>query len=79
MLKLYNPRGSDPQKSHSRDELYVVQQGRGSFICAGRRRDFGPGDGLFAPAGAEHRFEAFGEGLVTWEIFYGPEDGEAAS
>lgn len=76
-LKLYNPRRRDPQKPHTRDELYFIQEGSGSFVCQGRPSPFGPGDALFAPAGAEHRFEAFGEALVTWVVFYGAEGGEA--
>ena len=76
-LKLYNPRQRDPQKPHTRDELYFIQEGSGTFVCDGRRCPFGPGDVLFARAGAEHRFEAFGAELVTWVVFYGPEGGEA--
>jgi hypothetical protein len=41
------------------------------------RLAFGPNDVLFAPAGVEHRFEAFSDDLVVWVIFYGPEGGEA--
>jgi len=75
-LKLYNPRQSDPQKPHTRDELYVIARGAGRFLCAGRSTPFGPGDALFVPAGAVHRFEAFGEELLTWVVFWGPEGGE---
>ena len=75
-LKLYNPRKSDPQKPHTRDELYVIARGAGRFLCGGRSTPFGPGDALFAPAGAVHRFEAFGEELLTWVVFWGPEGGE---
>jgi len=75
-LKLYNPRKTDPQTPHTRDELYVVQKGKGTFLCGGRRTPFAPGDVLFAPAGVEHRFEGFGQELVTWVVFYGPEGGE---
>jgi mannose-6-phosphate isomerase-like protein (cupin superfamily) len=75
-LKLYNPRKSDPQKPHTRDELYVIAGGAGRFLCDGRTTPFGPGDALFAPAGAVHRFEAFGEELLAWVVFWGPEGGE---
>ncbi|HXQ66369.1 MAG TPA: cupin domain-containing protein, partial [Alphaproteobacteria bacterium] len=75
-LKLYNPRKFDPQTPHTRDELYVIQKGKGRFLCGGRSSPFAPGDALFAPAGAEHRFEGFGRELVTWVVFYGPEGGE---
>jgi len=31
-VKLYAPRGSDPQSPHTRDELYVVARGEGWFV-----------------------------------------------
>jgi len=75
-VELYAPRGKDPQKPHSRDEVYVVIEGRGTFTIEGRSEPFGPGDFLFAPAGSEHRFEDFTEDLAVWVLFYGPEGGE---
>ena len=77
VVKLYAPRGSDPQTPHSRDEVYVVAQGSGEFVCAGARQTFGPNDVLFAAAGVEHRFESFTEDFAVWVFFYGPEGGEA--
>lgn len=77
-VELYAPRGRDPQKPHTRDEVYVVVQGRGQFQSGGRRDPFGPGDVLFVPAGVEHRFEDFTEDLTVWVVFYGPEGGEQA-
>ena len=50
-VKLYAPRGNDPQSPHTRDEIYVVIRGTGDFICAGERRKFAPHDFLFVPAG----------------------------
>ena len=76
-VKLYAPRGSDPQTPHTRDEIYVVIRGTGDFVCAGERRKFGPHDFLFVPAGMEHRFENFSDDLAVWVFFYGPEGGEA--
>jgi mannose-6-phosphate isomerase-like protein (cupin superfamily) len=75
-VEIYAPRGSDPQKPHSRDEGYIVAQGTGTFFNAGSRVPFGPGDFLFAPAHVEHRFEDFSDDFVVWVIFYGPEGGE---
>lgn len=72
----YAPRGTDPQAPHTRDEVYVVVAGRGDFLCDGSRHACAAGDLLFAPAGAEHRFENFTEDFATWVIFYGPEGGE---
>ena len=75
-IELYAPRGTDPQKPHARDEVYVVIHGRGQFRNAGERHPFGPGDVLFVPAGVTHRFEDFTDDLAVWVFFYGPEGGE---
>jgi mannose-6-phosphate isomerase-like protein (cupin superfamily) len=75
-LELYAPRGNDPQQPHTRDELYVVVQGSGTFVCAEIRTSFVRGAALFAPAGAIHRFEDFSADLAVWVMFYGPEGGE---
>ena len=77
-IEFYAPRGRDPQKPHTRDEVYVVLQGSGQFRSDGRREPFGPGDVLFVAAGVEHRFEDFSDDLAVWVIFYGPEGGEQA-
>jgi mannose-6-phosphate isomerase-like protein (cupin superfamily) len=77
-VEIYAPRGHDPQKPHTRDELYVVVEGRGEFFNGGRIEHFAPGDVLFVPAHVEHRFESFTDNLVVWVVFYGPEGGEAA-
>jgi mannose-6-phosphate isomerase-like protein (cupin superfamily) len=76
VVKLYAPRGHDPQTPHSRDEVYVVAQGSGEFVCDGARQTFGPHDVLFAAASVEHRFENFSDDFVVWVFFYGPEGGE---
>lgn len=76
-IEIYKPVGTDQQTPHTRDEIYVVIAGRGEFLCAGHRRPFVPGDVLFAPAGAIHRFENFTADFSTWVFFYGPEGGEA--
>ncbi len=75
-LKMYAPRGTDPQQPHSQDELYVVSQGTGFFAHGNRRERFGPNDVLFAPAGLSHRFEEFSDDLMVWVMFYGPDGGE---
>ena len=78
-LELYAPRRQDLQKPHTRDEVYVVVAGRGTFVCDGEQKPFETGDALFAPAGAVHRFEDFSDDLAVWVMFYGAEGGEAAS
>jgi mannose-6-phosphate isomerase-like protein (cupin superfamily) len=75
-VKLYAPRGTDPQTPHTRDEVYVVASGSGTFLNGTERHPFGPGDLLFVAAGVEHRFEQFTDDLAVWVMFYGPEGGE---
>lgn len=75
-IEIYAPRGTDPQKPHTRDEVYVVVSGSGEFVHGAIRERFSPGDVLFVPAKEEHRFESFTDDLVVWVIFYGPEGGE---
>ena len=75
-VELYAPRGTDPQTPHSRDEAYVVVQGRGIFWDGEARRPFEPGAFLFVRAGRPHRFEDFSEDFAVWVLFYGPLGGE---
>jgi mannose-6-phosphate isomerase-like protein (cupin superfamily) len=77
-IEIYAPRGTDPQKPHTRDEVYFVVSGRGEFRNGKKLERFGPGDVLFVPALEDHRFETFTGDLVVWVMFYGPEGGEAA-
>ena len=76
VIKLSQPRDVDLQKPHSRDEVYVVAQGSGDFVCGNTRQPFSPNDVLFAAAGNEHRFENFSADFAVWVFFYGPEGGE---
>ena len=75
-VELYAPRGTDPQQPHSRDEVYVVARGTGTFFDGEKRSAFTPGDFLFVPAHVPHRFEEFTDDLTVWVLFYGPEGGE---
>lgn len=91
-LRWYAPQDSDKQVPHDRDEIYVIQSGSAVFVRAEEADPFGddaaisvrgmiqvevrPGDVLFTPAGAEHRFEAMSADFGAWMIFYGPEGGE---
>jgi mannose-6-phosphate isomerase-like protein (cupin superfamily) len=76
-VKLYAPRGNDPQTPHTRDEIYVVASGSGRFQRGSEETAFGPGDMLFVAAREEHRFVEFTDDFATWVFFYGPEGGEA--
>lgn len=75
-VEVYKPEKVDLQKPHSRDEVYVVISGSGTFFNNGKRTSFSTGDFLFVKAGLEHRFEDFTDDFSTWVIFYGPEGGE---
>ncbi|NND32066.1 MAG: cupin domain-containing protein [Saprospiraceae bacterium] len=73
---VYAPKGSDQQKPHDKDEVYVVMSGEGVFYCNGESMSFSTGDVLFVPANAEHRFTEFSDDFKSWVFFYGPEGGE---
>ena len=75
-IEIYQPKDTDKQKPHTRDEVYVVLSGEGFFVNGAERRPFEPGEVLFVPAGVVHRFEEFSEDFSTWVFFYGPEGGE---
>ena len=78
LVEIYAPRGSDPQKPHTRDEIYFVAAGSGEYVCGETRTAFNPTDLLFAAAGVAHRFENFSDDLTVWVLFFGPEGGEVA-
>lgn len=75
-VELYAPQGHDPQKPHTRDEIYFVARGQGKFFDGAQRHEIGPGSFLFVPAGRPHRFESFSADFAVWVAFYGPEGGE---
>lgn len=75
-IEIYKPDRIDLQQPHSRDEVYIIISGSGEFVNEDVRTHFNPGDFLFVPAGAIHRFENFTPDFSTWVIFYGPEGGE---
>lgn len=75
-VEVYRPEKADLQQPHARDEVYIIITGTGEFVLEGNRYSFAPGDFLFVPAGAVHRFEKFSPDFATWVLFYGPEGGE---
>lgn len=77
-IRMYAPRGTDPQTPHRQDELYVIARGSGVFFDGVERRPCGTGDLIFAAAGTTHRFEDFTGDFAAWVIFYGPDGGEPA-
>ena len=77
VVELYTPVGHDPQKPHTRDEVYLVTRGNGFFFDGAERHTVGAGSFVFVPAGHVHRFEEFSSDFVVWVLFYGPEGGES--
>ena len=75
-VELYSPVGHDPQKPHTRDEVYFVTRGKGFFFDGEQRHVIEAGSFIFVPAGQVHRFEDFSSDLVVWVVFYGPDGGE---
>lgn len=71
-----NADGRDRQQPHAQDELYVVQRGHATLRIGAQNLPAAPGDVLFVPAGADHRFDTFTPDFATWVIFYGPAGGE---
>jgi len=65
VVKYYAPRGTDEQTPHSRDELYVVVQGSGTFVNGDSRHPFSTGDVLFVPAGESRQKEGRTDGAAT--------------
>ena len=77
VVELYTPGGHDPQKPHTRDEIYFVARGEGFFFDGDKRVAVRPGSFIFVPAGRVHRFEDFSSDIAIWVAFYGPEGGES--
>jgi len=58
----------DRQQPHDDDEVYVVLEGNGVLEIGGASFPLGPGQAIFVPAGADHRFSAY-EQLSVLVIF----------
>lgn len=59
------------QVPHVLDEIYVVLDGDGEIEVAGERRPIRRGEGVFVPAGTEHRVHPYEE-LTLLVVFNGP-------
>lgn len=71
------PAGSDDlQRPHTEDELYLVLRGRGRIAVEAEERAVAPGDLIYVPARAEHRFFAIEEDLELL-VFFAPAEGTA--
>ena len=69
-LELYQPIKKDPQKPHTRDELYFIIEGAGEFEMANETTSFQQGDLIFVPKNIPHKFKNFGESMKCWVVFY---------
>src|SRR4030095_8441419 len=63
-VELYAPRGVDPQKPHTRDEVYVVVSGSGWFVNGAERHRFAAGDVMFVSASVPTPFSEITPHLV---------------
>ncbi len=59
----------DRQSPHLEDEVYYVVRGRGKFQRGREEMSALPGDVLFVPARALHRFHSIEEELVLLVVF----------
>src|SRR2546427_9655585 len=66
VVELYTPMGRDPQKPHTRDEVYFVARGTGRFFDGEQRHPVAAGSFLFVPAGRIHRFEDVSSRFTAW-------------
>ena len=63
--------GTDPQSPHQEDETYYVLKGRAHIEIEGERYPAQPGDLIFVPAQAVHRFVDITEDLELL-VFFAP-------
>jgi mannose-6-phosphate isomerase-like protein (cupin superfamily) len=61
--------GTDGQRPHTEDEIYVVTAGRARLVATSGSTDIGPGNVLYVPAGEEHRFVDVTADLAILVIF----------
>ncbi len=61
--------GTDPQKPHSEDEIYVVLSGRAQIQVGETDFPANAGDSIFVPAKLEHRFHSISEELRVIVVF----------
>jgi len=72
-LYVLEPGAVDGQSPHNEDEVYVVLAGRSQFTAGDDRREVGPGDVIYVPAGVPHRFHDITEQLRLIVVFAPPE------
>jgi mannose-6-phosphate isomerase-like protein (cupin superfamily) len=63
--------GTDPQMSHTEDEIYYVLTGRATVQVGKEDRPVQAGSLVYVPAGMEHRFHDIAEDLNLL-VFFAP-------
>lgn len=70
------------QKPHihdGNDKIYLVVEGRGTFLVGNERAELGPGDAVLAPAGVLHGAENTGATRLVTLAFMAPHPRLAAT
>lgn len=73
-LYALSPGDRDPQRPHTRDELYVVVSGRACLTVGDETTVVARGSVVHVPAGTPHRFHHISEELRVLVVFAPPED-----
>jgi mannose-6-phosphate isomerase-like protein (cupin superfamily) len=73
---MYQPAGTDLQKPHDRDEVYLIARGKAVLVTGTDRFEVQVGSFIFVAAWQPHRFEDFSSDFASWVFFYGPVGGE---
>jgi mannose-6-phosphate isomerase-like protein (cupin superfamily) len=66
--------GTDRQRPHSEDEVYVVLSGQATITVGLEERPVGPGSIVFVAAGVDHRFHDIFDDLRVL-VAFGPAEG----
>ena len=69
--------GTDVQKPHTEDEIYVVTAGRARLTTPGGDAEVRAGSVAYVPAGEEHRFVDVTEDFAVLVVFAPAEYGRA--
>ncbi|MDT0644815.1 cupin domain-containing protein [Zunongwangia sp. F363] len=70
-VEIYKPNRIDKQTPHDRDEFYLIISGEGKFQLQEDITAFKPGDFIYVPAHADHKFIEFSDNFITWVFFIG--------
>ncbi|HBY45569.1 MAG TPA: cupin domain-containing protein [Chloroflexi bacterium] len=56
---------------HDYEEVFVIAEGRGTFVIGGETVEAGPGEIVLVPAGIPHRFSNAGDSLLRVTSVHG--------